>query len=213
MNGIELIMGPMFCGKTSEIFRRLFCDVSVGRKILYINHNNDNRSQTKESFSTHNPLYKDALVSEMNNITMWSLNELPSCERIRDFHTIAIDEAQFFLNLEIVVDYADKENKRVIVSGLIGDFKREKFGKILDLIPKADKVDLLHANCIKCAKMTDIPLVVPAYFTHRMINNDSQIDVGGSDKYIPVCRKHYLELNSVCLQKESEFSLESLNFF
>jgi thymidine kinase len=195
MNGIELIMGPMFCSKTSEIFRRLFCDISIGRKVLYINHGNDNRSETKESFSTHNPLYKDAVVSKMENIIMWSLNELPSCEKIRDFHTIAIDEAQFFSNLEIIVDYAEKENKRVIVAGLVGDFKREKFGKIIDLIPKANSVELLYANCIKCAQTSDIPLVVPAYFTHRIIDNNSQIDVGGSDKYIPVCRKHFIELN------------------
>ena len=94
----------------------------------------------------------------------------------------------------MVVDYAEKMGKRVIVSGLTGDSNRENFGNILTLTTKADKFDLLHASCIKCAEETN-GRALDAIFTHRISNDMSQINIGGSDKYIPLCRKHYISLN------------------
>lgn len=35
---------------------------------------------------------------------------------------------------------ADTDRKRVIVAGLDGDFKRQRFGQMLDLVPLADRV-------------------------------------------------------------------------
>ena len=40
--------------------------------------------------------------------------------------------------------------KQVYICGLDGDFKRDKFGKMLDLIPLCDKVTKLSAICVKC---------------------------------------------------------------
>jgi thymidine kinase len=81
--------------------------------------------------------------------------------------------------------------KIVIVSGLHGDFLRRKFGEMLDLIPDCDEVIKLDALCILCNDGT------PASFTWKIIDNTINsgdiIDIGGADKYIPLCRKHYNE--------------------
>lgn len=53
-------------------------------------------------------------------------------DRLQEADVIAIDEGQFFPDLkEAVVSFAEEENKHVIVCGLDGNFKREKFGEAL----------------------------------------------------------------------------------
>lgn len=81
-----------------------------------------------------------------------------------------------------------------------GDFRRQRFGQILDLVPLADEITKLQARCSCCNDDT------PAHFTLRVTADDSQVAVGGSDKYIPVCRAHYVELHQVRSQPSSPTS-------
>jgi thymidine kinase len=50
-NTIDIIFGPMFSGKTSELVNRLNIFTVAGYKVLYINSSFDTRGET---FSTHN---------------------------------------------------------------------------------------------------------------------------------------------------------------
>ena len=61
------------------------------------------------------------------------------------------------------------------------------FGDMIRLIPICDTVDKLTAYCNKCNNGTIAP------FTKKLKSNSSttQIDIGGTDKYVPVCRFHY----------------------
>ena len=102
---------------------------------------------------------------------------------------IMIDEGQFFSDLKMyVVKWCEEYKKNIIVIGLDGDYKRNPFGQILDLIPIADNVMKLKAMCKLCNDGTE------ALFTHRLTTEDEQIVIGNSN-YIPVCRQHYLEQN------------------
>ena len=55
---------------------------------------------------------------------------------------------------------------------------------MLDLIPICDRVDKLCAYCKVCNNGTIAP------FTKKIKGNSEQVDIGGSDKYLPVCRTH-----------------------
>jgi thymidine kinase len=201
---IEIITGPMFSSKSSTLLGRLERDAAIGIKILYINHSLDaNRfdpdTSNQEVFSTHSPLHKLAKLSSIDNFKSMLASELPPYSQLSEYHTIGIDEAQFFPNLDETVNYAEKNHSRVIVAGLIGTSNRDTFGGILSLVPKANKFKLLSAYCVKCKEITgkiDPSLRTPAHFSHKLSKCESVIDVGGADKYIPVCRKHYIELNS-----------------
>jgi thymidine kinase len=81
--------------------------------------------------------------------------------------------------MEVVRLLVRDHNKSVYVGGLDGDYKMNKFGQILDLIPLCDKIEKLHAICSMCKK--------PAPFTKRLTNETEQTVIG-SDNYIPVCR-------------------------
>jgi thymidine kinase len=74
--------------------------------------------------------------------------------------------------------------KKVYLCGLDGDFKRHKFGQILDLIPLCDKITKLTSLCSLCKNGT------PGIFTKRITDEETQIVVG-VDNYIPVCRICY----------------------
>ena len=86
----------------------------------------------------------------------------------------------------------DSQNKHVIVGGLDGDAKREKFGEVLDLVPIADSYVKLKACCKICNEDPNKRNIVVAPFTKK-IQGDPQLqkDIGSEDKFIPVCRYHY----------------------
>ena len=99
---------------------------------------------------------------------------------------IGIDEAQFMPDLlDFCLRAADRDGKRVVVAGLDGDFLRQPFGQITELLPIADSVDKILAQCDYCG--------APAPFTSRTVESKETYLVGGSESYRPVCRFHYLE--------------------
>jgi thymidine kinase len=103
---------------------------------------------------------------------------------VRNANVILINEGQFFDDLyETVVDML-RHNKQVYVCGLDGDFNKNKFGQILDLIPHCDKVIKLTSLCAKCKDGTR------GIFSLRLSGEKEQTVVN-ADNYIPVCRKCY----------------------
>ena len=98
---------------------------------------------------------------------------------------ILINEGQFFEDLyDAAIYLVEKLKKRVYIAGLDGDFKQEKFGRLLDLIPKCDEVIKLHAICAKCRDGT------PAIFSMRITTESDQVVIG-TDNYMAVCRGCY----------------------
>ena len=176
---LKVILGPMFSGKTTElirIYRRYSaCDVPV----CVINHVSDKTRYSTENMSSHN----------REEITSYNFEKLYHCLKENFVHkvkVILINEGQFFEDLIEVTDIlVNVYKKEVYVCGLDGDFKRQKFGKILDLIPNCDDVVKLKALCRNCCKSD-------ALFTYRLSKEKEQTLVG-VDNYISLCRKCYNE--------------------
>ena len=175
---LELIIGNMFSGKSSELIRRINRERSINKKILVINYSQDNR-YSNDSISTHD-------LTKVKCLKLEKLSDFPEMN-IKQYDSFFIDEGQFFEDLySFVKCLTEKHNKHVVVSGLDGDSSREPFGDLIKLIPICDTVDKLTAYCNKCNNGTLAP------FTKKMNNNSQVIDIGGIDKYIPVCRFHYI---------------------
>jgi thymidine kinase len=86
----------------------------------------------------------------------------------------------------------EKMGKDLVVVGLDGDAHRKPFGKILDLIPLADTVQRLHALCKLCGDGSVARFTCPVTSDSSEATKSGLPNVGGSDSYIPLCRKHYL---------------------
>jgi thymidine kinase len=178
---LEIIIGPMYSGKTSkllEIYKQCkFCDISVA----VINHSYDQRYH-ETLLSTHDKLMIPCI--QLNTLESWHNTVMYENKMLKDADVILINEAQFFQDLyDVVIDML-KNNKKIYICGLDGDFERKKFGQILDLIPYCDKITKLTSLCSIC-KNGNL-----AIFSLR-ITNDIEQTVIGSENYIPVCRTCY----------------------
>jgi thymidine kinase len=175
---LELIVGNMFSGKSTELIRRINREKSINKKIIVINYAGDNRYSTNSIATHNNAKYQCIKLEKLSEIT----NNL-----IQQFDSFFIDEGQFFVDIyETVKNLVDNFKKHVVVAGLDGDATRNPFGDLIKLIPIADSVDKLTAYCNKCNNGTIAP------FTKKITpESTSIIDIGGSEKYIPVCRMHY----------------------
>jgi len=173
---LEIFIGPMFSGKTSKLIdlykQYSFCNIPLA----VINHSSDTRYDDT-MLSTHDKIMIPCIQTQtLTRVT----NDLDNVE------VILINEGQFFEDLYDFVADMLKFNKKIYVSGLDGDFKREKFGKILDLIPLCDKVTKMTSLCSLCKNGT------PGLFSMRLTNEKEQMLIGSSN-YIPVCRFCYEE--------------------
>ena len=181
---LGIILGSMFSGKTSRLIQIYKSHSYIGKKIAVINHSSDIR-YTDTMLSTHDKTMIPCLfISDLKDA--WQNTESPFYNLLKQSDTILINEAQFFPSLkDIVLEMVEISAKHVVICGLDGDFKRNRFGEILDLIPYCDSVEKLSALCAKCRDGT------PGIFTNRISTEETQVLIG-SDNYQPLCRNCYL---------------------
>ena len=177
----ELITGPMSCGKTEELLRRIRRCIIAKKKVTVISPDVDTRSKG-DYIESRNGLWLDA-IKVKHSLQILSL--------VRDAEVVAIDELQFFdSNIVRVISTLMKEGKKVIGTGLELDFKSEPFGAMPQLMCIATKVDKLEAVCMKCG-------CEHASRTQRLINGEPAdkssplIMIGGDETYEARCVKCY----------------------
>jgi thymidine kinase len=174
---LEIILGPMFSGKTTHLVDLYNAYNINGISVLAINYSADKR-------------YHDTMLSthDKNMIPCIFADKITDLlDELLIVDTILINEGQFFPDLyESVEQLVNKHNKRVHVCGLDGDFQRNKFGNMLDLIPLCDSVTKLQSKCHTCSKL--------AIFSHRITKETEQVVIG-STNYVPLCRNCYHKYN------------------
>ena len=179
---IDLILAPMYAGKTSELIRRLIIYYEMDMKVLYVNSAKDNRSE--DAFSTHNCTIGKIPFKALKTEDIRTLD-------VSEYSVIGVDEASFFPGLkDTVLKWVEEQGKIVIVAGLNADYLRRPFGELNDLIPFCDSITKLTPFCLTCKKTEG--KITPAHFTKRIIKSREDVLVGGKETYIPVCRKCYL---------------------
>ncbi len=173
---IQLILGPMFSGKSTELIRRIRIYSVSNLKCLVVKYINDNR-YSHENVSTHDNFHLPAVSTDKLN----SLNE----KLVKSSNVIGIDEGQFFPD---IVDFCDRnanDGKIIIVAALDGTFQRKPFGEVLNLVPLSDSVIKLNSVCMDCYRS--------APYTKRLIKNNKIEIIGSSDIYRCVCRFCYFK--------------------
>ena len=177
---LDMIIGPMFSGKSSELIKRINLFKVLNKTILVIKPTIDNR-YSENSISTHDKItYKSINVNLLKDIKEKYLDDYKNAD------VLIIEESQFLIDLyEFVKEAVDIDIKHIVVAGLSGDSNRESIGSILKLIPFADTIEHKKALCTLCCDGTS------ASFTFKKIKDDKQVLIGGDDVYMPLCRYHY----------------------
>ncbi|KAF6097668.1 thymidine kinase 1 [Phyllostomus discolor] len=136
---IQVILGPMFSGKSTELMRRVQRFQIAQYKCLVIKYAKDTRYSNL--FSTHDRNTMEALPAcQLRDTTQEALG----------VDVIGIDEGQFFPDIVEFSEAMANSGKTVIVAALDGTFQRKAFGAILNLVPLAESVVKLNAVCMEC---------------------------------------------------------------
>ena len=121
------------------------------------------------------------------------LFELISNElRKRTLDCILVDEAQFLSQPHVLqlCEVADQLNIPVLCYGLRTDFQAKLFPGSAALLALADTLVELKAVC-ECGRKATMNLRVDEE-GHAIVRGQ-QTEIGGNDRYIALCRKHFFE--------------------
>ncbi|MFW6029108.1 MAG: thymidine kinase [Halanaerobiales bacterium] len=175
---IEVITGPMYCGKSEELIRRIRRVKIAQKSIKVFKPLIDNR-YAKDNVVSHNGKSVEAVPVDHPEEIFEKIDD--------DIDVVAIDEIQFFHpDVVEICERLANDGVRVILAGLDRDFRGEPFDPVPDLMARAEYVDKLHAICVKCGE--------PATRTQRLIDgepasyDDEVILVGAEEVYEARCR-------------------------
>jgi len=105
-------------------------------------------------------------------------------------HCVLIDEAQFLTKEQVLQlgQIVDKLNITVLTYGIRTDFQGELFDGSKYLLAWADRLKELRAVC-HCGKKAT--MIIRVDDKGEIIREGQQIDIGGNEKYLSLCRKHF----------------------
>ena len=169
---IELILGPMFSGKSTRLIEIIRKSVYQAKKSIMVKFFADKRYSEKSEVVTHDLIKYDSIDCKQLR---------DSFDKLKNYDVIGIDEGQFFPDLVEVCEELALLKKTVIVAALNGDFRMEPFPVIARLISKCDKIKLLKAYCFHCHK--------DAKFSLRIVQSNETVLIGAGEAYKPACRE------------------------
>lgn len=170
---IQVIFGPMFSGKSTELMRRVKRFQIAQYSCLLIKYSRDTR-YSQMGMATHDMHTMEAVPAKcLSDVRTLALQ---AC-------VIGVDEGQFFPDTVEFCEELANMGKTVIIAALDGTFQRKPFGNILNLVPLAESVVKLNAVCMECFK--------EAAYTKRLGAEKEVEVIGGADKYHAVCRECY----------------------
>lgn len=108
-------------------------------------------------------------------------------------HCILVDECQFLTKEQVkqLCHVVDELNIPVLCYGLRTDFMGEPFSGSLYLMSWADKLIELKTIC-HCGKKAS--MVVRTDEEGNALSSGSQVQIGGNERYVSMCRRHFAEL-------------------
>ncbi|MCI0434824.1 MAG: thymidine kinase [Gemmatimonadetes bacterium] len=176
---IEVISGVMFSGKSEELLRRVRRATLARKRVQVFKSHLDERYGGLAVVSTHDGGHIDSEPISTSTELM---------ERVRsESEVVAVDEVQFLDDgvVDVANALADR-GVRVIAAGTDMDFRGRPFGPVPLLLAIAERIDKLHAICVRCGQL--------ATRNQRLINGrpapaeGPTIQIGGLESYEARCR-------------------------
>ncbi len=105
---------------------------------------------------------------------------------------VLVDEAQFLSRAQVyqLGEIADQLNTPVLAYGLRTDFQGNLFEGSRHLLAWADKLVEIKTICHCGSKAT---MVLRTDEEGNVLREGAQVEIGGNERYISVCRKHFKE--------------------
>ncbi|ULH16348.1 thymidine kinase [Deinococcus sp. KNUC1210] len=190
---LEVIVGPMFSGKSEELIRRLNRALIARQRVQVFKPAIDDRYHAASVASHAGRIIAAVPVGSTSQVRahLTGVGALLETEGVTLPDVVAFDEAQFFDSglVPLALELADA-GVRVVLAGLDLDFRGEPFGVMPELLSRAESVEKLTAICVVCG--------APATRTQRLIGgrparrSDPVVLVGAAESYEARCRVHHV---------------------
>lgn len=188
MNKLYFIMGPMNAGKSLHLLAKAHNFEERNIPFMLLKPKIDNRDGVNVIHSRALGSKECLSVDIKTNILKFIKDEIINSRKY--YKWVLVDESQFLTKEQVdqLSDVVDKLGINVICYGLRSDFRGELFEGSKRLFEIADSIEELKCSC-ECGNKA----LINARFDENgnIIINGSQIEIGGNDKYISMCRKCY----------------------
>ncbi|MGV2935072.1 thymidine kinase [Providencia sp. AGC89] len=178
----------MNAGKSTSLLQSSYNYNERGMRTVIFTAEIDNRF-AQGKVSSRIGLFAEALVYS----TTTDMAEVIKREnQLQKVHCVLIDECQFLTKKQVeeLCDIVDNEDIPVLCYGLRTDFAGQLFAGSQYLLAWADKLVELKTVCY-CGRKANKVLRIGS--DGIAVYEGAQVDIGGNEKYISVCRKHYSE--------------------
>lgn len=186
MAQLFFIYGTMNSGKSIQLLSTAHSYQEQGKSVLLLTPSTDTRDGVG-TISSRIGISEEAMVISPDT-NLWELEGVNFF--FNGYDAILVDEAQFLSKDQItqLAEIVDKLNIPVMAYGLKNDFSNHLFPGSEQLVLLADKLIEMKTTCKWCNKKATMNLRVvdgsPAY-------EGEQVEVGGNEDYLSVCRYHY----------------------
>ena len=121
------------------------------------------------------------------------LTKIAESHANKELHCVLVDEAQFLTKEQVfqLGEVTDSLDIPVLAYGLRTDFQGEPFEGSKYLLAWPDNLKELKAICHCGAKAT---MVVRLDESGDPVKQGSQVQIGGNDRYVSMCRRHFKAL-------------------
>ncbi|VFP82894.1 thymidine kinase [Candidatus Erwinia haradaeae] len=176
----------MNAGKSTALLQSSYNYHEKGMRTLVYTAKIDNRCGIAK-ISSRIGLSSTAKLYHLNTLLFKEIYAEHDCNPV---HCVFIDESQFLTRKQVkeLSTVVDKLDIPVLCYGLRTDFRGELFSGSLYLLAWSDKLIELKTICY-CGKKAGMVLRINAI--GKPILSGKQIEIGGNEKYVSVCRKHY----------------------
>ena len=176
--------GTMNSGKTIEILKVAHNYEEQGKPVVIMTSALDTRDGVG-IVSSRIGMRREAIPISNETDIIGLVTRLP-----KKPYCVLIDECQF-LSKQNVYDLArlvDEYDIPVMAFGLKNDFQNELFEGSKYLLLLADKIEEIKTICQFCSKKATMVLRTE---NGKPVYHGEQIQIGGNETYIPVCRRNY----------------------
>ena len=126
------------------------------------------------------------------------LAHVKAAHAVQPVACVLVDEAQFLTRIQVeqCTDIADQLRIPVLCYGLRTDFQAQLFPGSAALLALADNLIELKTIC-HCGRKATMVLRLDA--SGAPVKSGAQIEIGGNERYVSVCRRHYKDSQSAWL--------------
>ena len=190
MASLYFYYSSMDSGKSTYLLQSAHNYRSAGKRVLLLTPMIDDRFGTGK-ITSRIGLQSDAVAINRDDHL---LNRIEREQQEEHISCVMVDESQFLTPDQVwqLSEVVDKLDIPVLCFGLRTDAFGKSFPGSETLLAIADELSELKSICKRCEKKATMQLRMDS--KGNPVKSGGQVQIGGNDSYLSVCRKHYKEM-------------------